>query len=444
MRDWLRGRKPSSFRIIITGFLAVILAGTLLLALPVSSKEGGWTAPSTALFTATSAVCVTGLVVRDTASYWSVFGQCVILALIQIGGLGVVSAAVFIAVISGKKISLLERSMLQECISAHQVGGIVRMTGFVFKTAFIMELAGAVVMIPAFCAGFGLSGIWMAVFHSVSAFCNAGFDIMGDKTGAFSSLTYFGDKFGVLVPVCLLIIVGGIGFLTWDDISVNGFRFKKYRMQSKAILSVSAVLILMPAALFFFTEYADYDLRERICLSVFQAITPRTAGFNTADLSRMSGAGRAVTTVLMLVGGSPGSTAGGMKTTTLAVLAANGISVIRRRKNPELFGRRIEEQAVKSASTLLLLYLFFALTGAFIISIADALPFDLCLFETASAIGTVGLSLGITPSVGRISRWVLIVLMFSGRVGGLTLMYAAVSSSGVEVAQRPTEKISVG
>ena len=444
MSGRLLGKKLSSFQIIITGFLTVILIGALVLTLPVSARAGRWTSFQDALFTAVSAVCVTGLIVRDTASYWSPFGQAVILLLIQIGGLGIVSVAAFLASLSGRKISLLQRSLLQESISAHQVGGLVRMTGFIFKVAFITELLGAVVMMPSFCGRYGPSGIWMAVFHSISAFCNAGFDVMGMHTGTFSSLTSFASDPGIVFPVCLLIIIGGIGFLTWDDIAVHRLRFRQYRMQSKAIFMTAAVLILVPAAVFFFHDFSSCGLKERICLSVFQAVTPRTAGFNTADLTNVSGGGQAMIIALMLIGGSPGSTAGGMKTTTIAVLFANVTAVIRRRKSPHMFGRRIEDQTVRSASALLVMYLVFALTGAFIISIADGFPFGLCIFETASAIGTVGLSLGITPSVGLISRLILMALMFLGRVGGLTLMFAAIKSDGVEVSQYPLDKINVG
>ena len=444
MSGRLFGKKLSSFQIIITGFLTVILIGTFLLCLPIAGKTGRWTPLEDALFTATSAVCVTGLVVRDTATAWSGFGQTVILLLIQIGGLGIVSVTAFIATLSGKRISLLQRSMLQESISAHQVGGIIRMTGFLFRVAFIAEALGAVAMLPVFCMRFGARGIWMAVFHSLSAFCNAGFDVMGTSTGEFSSFTGVGSSLGIVIPACLLIVVGGIGFLTWNDIAEHGFHLRKYRMQSKAILAVTAVLIAVPAVLFFFIDFSGYGLKERICLSLFHAVTPRTAGFNTADLGSMSSAGRALTTALMLIGGSPGSTAGGMKTTTVAVLLATAAAVFRRRKNPQMFGRRIEEQAVRSASTLLLMYLFLTVTAAFVISTIEGLPFGVCAFEAASAIGTVGLSLGITPSVGLVSHLILMLLMFLGRVGGLTVMFAAVRSNGSEVAQRPVEKINVG
>ena len=438
------GKTLSSFQIVILGFLGLILTGTVLLMLPAAAKGGSGASFGDALFTATSAVCVTGLVVRDTATCWSGFGQAVILVLIQIGGLGVVSVAAFIAMVSGRKISLMQRSMLQDSISAHQLGGIVKMTGFLFKTALLAELAGALMMLPAFCGRYGASGVWMSVFHSVSAFCNAGFDVMGDKTGPFSSLTSFGASAGVVLPVCFLIVMGGIGFLTWDDVAAHKLRFRRYRMQSKVVLTTTAALIAVPALLLFFFEYRGHPAGERILLSLFQAVTPRTAGFNTANLSALSGAARMLLIGLKLIGGSPGSTAGGMKTTTAAVLLANAFSVFRRKKNALLFGRRVEDAAVKNAATLLMMYLFMTLLGAAVISMADRLPVGTCLFETASAIGTVGLSLGITPSLSFLSRLVLIGLMFFGRVGGLTLIYAAVSSRAADVSQRPVEKIIVG
>lgn len=437
-------KKLSSFQIIIIGFLGLILTGALLLMLPIAVKGGHGATFEDALFTSVSAVCVTGLVVRDTACYWSVFGQSVILFLIQIGGLGIISVAAFIAILSGRKISLLQRSMLQDSISAHQIGGIVRMTSFIFRIAVITEIAGALIMMPVFCGKYGASGIWMAVFHSVSAFCNAGFDIMGTKTGEFSSLTGFACNAGIVIPICLLIIIGGIGFLTWEDIASNKLRFRSYRMQSKVVFAMTGILILIPGLLLFLFEYSDFDLKERILLSLFQAVTPRTAGFNTSSIPALTGSGSMLIIALMMIGGSPGSTAGGMKTTTAAVLLANASSVFRRKKSVQLFGRRIEDGIIRSASTLLVMYLSLPLIGASIISTAEKLPFSACLFETVSAIGTVGLSHGITPSLGLLSHLTLIVLMFFGRVGGLTLIFAALSSRNTDMSQRPVEKISVG
>ena len=437
-------KKLSTFRIIILGFAAVILAGTVVLMLPAAVRSGNRPTFECALFTATSAVCVTGLIVKDTASYWSAFGQAVILLLIQIGGLGVVTVAVLISIISGKKISLLQRSMLQDSISAHQVGGIVRLVSFIFRTAMIIELTGALLMLPTFCRHYGLSGIWMSVFHSISAFCNAGFDIMGDKTAPFSSLTAFQSHLGIILPICFLIAAGGIGFLTWDDIATKKWRFRQYRMQTKTVLTTTAVLIIVPMLFLFFRDFSAYPLKERLCLSLFQSVTPRTAGFNTADLTAMKSTGRMLLIALMLIGGSPGSTAGGMKTTTAAVMTANALSVFRKKRNVRMFGRRLEESTVRSAAALMMMYLLLTLTGTAAIMIAEDLPAGACLFETASAIGTVGLTLGITPSLSLTSHIILIFLMFFGRVGGLTLMYAAIPNKTVEIAQCPVEKITVG
>ncbi len=437
-------RRLSSFQIIIIGFASVILAGALLLMLPISSKSGTATPFNEALFTSTSAVCVTGLVVQDTATYWSLFGQSVILMLIQIGGLGVITVAVSFALLSGRKITLMQRSTMQEAISAPKVGGIVRLTGFVLKATFLLEVVGAAAMMPVFIKDFGSNGIWMAFFHSVSAFCNAGFDIMGTADAKYASLTSYVANPVINVTVMLLIIIGGIGFLTWEDIYTNKHHFKRYRMQSKVILTTTAILILLPAVFFFFADFADMPIKERTFSSLFQSITPRTAGFNTADLTLMTGAGQAIIIVLMLIGGSPGSTAGGMKTTTFAVLFANALAGFRRKEDPQLFGRRIENGAVKNAATILMLYVTLFFSGAVIISVAEGLPIGTCLFETASAVGTVGLTMGITPSLGIISRCVLMTLMFLGRVGGLTLIYAALSGTHKKLSKLPQEKITVG
>ena len=437
-------RRLSSFQIIIIGFAGVILLGGLILMLPISSQGRVWTSFGDALFTATSAVCVTGLVVQDTATYWSAFGQGIILVMIQIGGIGVIAVAVFIASLSGKKLSLMQRSTLQDSISAHQIGGVVHMTGFIIRVVFITELVGAIVLLPAFCSNYGWAGIWMSVFHSISAFCNAGFDLMGSRTGQYSSLTGMAGNPGVVIPITLLIILGGIGFLTWADVKQHKLHFKRYRMQSKVIIVTSALLIFLPMLWLFFGEYAGEPLKDRLCLSLFQAVTPRTAGFNTSDLSALTGVGQMLIIFLMLVGGSPGSTAGGMKTTTIAVLFANATQVFRRRKNAQMFGRRIEDGTVKTASTILVMYLFLALFGASVISAVEGISLSKCIFETGSAIATVGLSLGLTPTLGMISRVILMLLMFFGRVGGLTIIYAALSAKNMEVSKCPEEKITVG
>lgn len=437
-------KKLTSSQIIIIGFALVILFGALLLMLPFATIDGKSAMFKDALFTATSAVCVTGLIVQDTATYWSYFGQGVILVLIQIGGMGVVTLAVALTMLSGKRISLKQRSTMQEAISAPQVGGIVKFTGFILKMTLIFEILGAILMSPIFCREFGLfKGIWYSLFHSISAFCNAGFDLMGVKE-SYSSLTNFAANSLINFTIMSLIVIGGIGFFTWGDIRTHKWNVKRYRMQSKVILATTVILIILPTIYFFFYEFRDMPLKNRMLESLFQSITPRTAGFNTADLTQISESGLAIMILLMLIGGSPGSTAGGMKTTTFAVLLSTAVSVFRRREATNFFGRRIEDDTIKNASTILVMYLTFFLTGGVVISTIEGLPLVTCLFETASAIGTVGLTLGITPQLGIISRLILIGLMYLGRVGGLTLVFAALSMKQKSFVKYPKERMTVG
>lgn len=439
-----KSRQISSFQIIIAGFLLVILLGTLLLMLPIAVRKGPGASFSDALFTATSAVCVTGLVVQDTATYWSSFGQAVILLLIQVGGMGVVTVAVAVAVASGRKIGLMQRSTMQEAIAAPQVGGIVRMTKFILQTSVVIELAGAMLLAVGFSKDYGLGrGIWYGIFHSVSAFCNAGFDLTGARE-PFSSLTAYSDVPLINLTVMALIITGGIGFLTWEDVKKNKWRVSRYRMQTKVILSVTALLIILPALYFFCCEYMDLSLKERIWMSLFQSVTTRTAGFNTADLTLLSETGQMMMIILMLIGGSPGSTAGGMKTTTFAVLCSSAIAVFRKKEEAHFFGRRISVEAVRTAATIFVMYISLALSGAMVISYMEKIPVVSALFETSSAIGTVGLTLGVTTKLGIVSRVILILLMFLGRVGGMTLIFAAFSEKKSCSARLPMEKITVG
>lgn len=437
-------KKLSSFQIILLGFAGVVLLGAFLLSLPISSKNHEWTPFIDALFTSTSAVCVTGLIVFDTATHWTIFGQIVILLLIQIGGMGVVTIAVSLAVISGKKIGLFSRETMKNAISAPNVSGIVRLTGFIIKGIFLIELIGALVMMPVFCIDYGAEGIWLAIFHSVSAFCNAGFDIMGTKSGEFTSITHYSAQPVINITIMLLIIIGGIGFLVWEDVCKNKWRIKEYRTQSKVVLIVTAVLIILPAIYFFFFEFVDLPIDKRILASLFQSVTPRTAGFNTVDLTAISDTGLYLMIILMLIGGSPGSTAGGMKTTTIAVLFSSAFSVFRKKDNAELMKRSVDDGTVKTASAIFMMYITLFLFGEMAISAIENLPITSCLFETASAVGTVGLTLGITPTLGIASKLILIILMFFGRVGGLTLIYAAFGTNKKQVAKLPTDTIAVG
>ena len=436
-------RTLSSPQVMVLGFAAVILTGALILILPISSAKGSWTPFIDSLFTATTSVCVTGLVAVDTGSHWSLFGQVVILLLIQIGGLGVVTLAASFMMMAGRKIGLLQRSTMRDAVSAHKLDGIVRLTRFIVFGTLLIELIGAAIMAPTFVRDFGLArGIWFAVFHSISAFCNAGIDLMGYRE-PYSSLTHYVGNIPVNVAVMGLIVIGGIGFLTWDDIVTHKHRIRSYRMQSKVILVTTGLLILIPAIGFFFLEFTHLPMKERILASLFQAVTPRTAGANTVDLAAMSEAGQMTLIVLMLIGGSPGSTAGGMKTTTFAVILACAAAVFRKRDSAQFFGRRVAHDVITTACTVAFMYVGICVGGAMIISLVEGLPMLTCMYETASAVATVGLSLGITPGLTSFSKCLLIAMMYIGRVGGLTLIYAAVSGPA-RPGKLPLENLTVG
>ncbi|MGI6754639.1 MAG: TrkH family potassium uptake protein [Atopobiaceae bacterium] len=436
--------KLTSSRIIFASFLGVVLLGGFLLTLPVASSSGQWTSFLDAVFTAVSATCVTGLVVHDTATFWSPFGQAVILALIQIGGLGVFTTAFIVTVISGSKVTLIQRSLLKESISADNVKGIIRMSLFIVKVVLAVELVGALVLYVVFGREFGpIKGVWYAVFHAISAFCNAGFDLMGVRE-SYSSLVSYSTNVLVNLVIMALIIIGGIGFYTWKDVRDHGLDIKRYRLQSKISLLASAVLILVPAAIFFFTAYGDYPIKERVLASAFQSVTARTAGFNTTDLTQFSQSNIMLMIMLMLIGGCSGSTAGGMKTTTFVIMVATVFAIARRRDDTVIFQRRIPQQTIRNASVLLVLYVLGSLVGAMLISAHDNQPMIACFFETASAMGTVGLTLGLTPSLSVFSHIILMVLMFIGRIGGLTLLFATFDKTSYSSEHYPLEDVNVG
>lgn len=445
----LKARRLTPARIIIFGFLALILFGALLLTLPVSTRDGLGASFEDALFTATSATCVTGLVVQDTYTYWSPFGQAVVLALIQIGGMGVVTMALAIFTITGRRIGLKQRVVMQETVSAPHVGGMVRLVGFIVRGTLLVEGAGAVVLALRFCPQFGFGkGLWFAVFHSVSAFCNAGFDLMGES-GAFSSLVHYSADPLVNITIMALITIGGIGFFVWDDLLQNGLHFRRYRLQTKLVLVTSGLLIVLPAAYLYFVEFshpqwAGLSAGERVLAALFQSITTRTAGFNTIDQTALSGPALMLCTLTMLVGGSPGSTAGGFKTTSLAVLVLCVASVLRQRDSIQVFSRRFPPVVLRHTATLVTLYAGLFLAGAMAICEWDGVPLSAALYETASAIATVGLTVGITPGLGLASHLVLVFLMYFGRVGGLTLLYAVAGAHPAPHGTLPEEKVNVG
>ena len=425
----MKNKRLTPFQIIIYGFLLIIFIGTVLLMLPISSKARVVTPFFDALFTATSATCVTGLVVRDTATYWSSFGHIVILTLIQIGGMGVVSVAFLMVLASRRKIGLSDINTIKEAVGAPDMGSALSFAKFIIKGMIIVEVVGGLLLSPFFINQSDriILGMWHGFFHSISAFCNAGFDLMGYK-GEFSSLTtYVGNTF-LNVIVMLLIVVGGVGFITWDDFRKYKFKVKKYRVQSKVSLVVMVVLLVLPTLFFYIFEFSKWNElsgSEKVLAAMFQSVTARTAGFNTVDLDAMSAPSKALMIFLMLIGGSSGSTAGGMKTTTLAVVIGSMFAAFTDRDDVVFFRRKLPHKTIKNASALFALYVFIFLTSGVIISVIDGIGLDYCLFETASAIATVGVTLGITSMLSLPSRLIIVFLMFVGRVGGLTLLYAA-------------------
>ena len=448
MSPW-KSNRITPAQIIMLGFLFLILTGTLLLMLPFATRSGRPASFWDALFSAVSATCVTGLVVHDTYTYWSVFSQGVLLTLIQVGGMGVVTMAVAVSIFTGRKIGLKQRIVMQESISAPQMGGIVRTTSFILKATLLLEGAGAALLALRFCPQMGLlKGLWFSVFHAVSAFCNAGFDLMG-VTAPFSSLTaYVGDPL-VNLPIMSLIVIGGLGFLVWSDLRQNRLHFRAYRLQTKLVLTTTLILLVLPAAYFFFYEFTlpaweGMTMGERFLASLFQSVTPRTAGFNTVDLTLLQGPSVLIMTLLMLIGGSPGSTAGGFKTTALAMLFLCIRAAFQRRDSVQGFQRRIPPEVLRHTVSLLTLYITFFLAGGILICCMDGVSLTAALFECASAVGTVGLSLGITGELSLSSRFILILLMYFGRVGGLTMLYAVASNHAPVPAQLPQEKIAVG
>ena len=433
---------------VIFGFLALIVCGALILALPLSSRSGQATPFFDALFTATSATCVTGLVVYDTYTHWSWFGQGVILVLIQAGGMGVVTMAIAASLFTHRRIGLRQRFVMQESISAPQVGGIVRLTGFILKTTVCWEAAGVLVLAVRFCPTMGWEGVWYAVFHSISAFCNAGFDLMGAEE-PFSSLTAYVNDPIVNVTVMLLVVVGGLGFSVWSDFQKNRLRFRAYRLQSNIVLTTTAILLVLPALYLLVCEFGrpqwdGLSWEARIGAAVFQSVTTRTAGFNTVELVVLQQPSLLVMIALMLIGGSPGSTAGGFKTTALATVYLAIRAAFEKTDNAQAFGRRLPAETLRNAVTIIALYLTSFLAGAVFINFVDGVPLSAALFECASAVGTVGLSLGVTPALSRLSQTVLMLLMYLGRVGGLTMIYALANGHVPAPSQPPQEKITIG
>lgn len=440
--------KLSYTRIIALSFLIVILIGTVLLCFPFSSKNGEWTPFLDALFTSTSATCVTGLVVYDTYTHWSLFGQLIILLMIQIGGIGLMTIISMFAIFTKKKIGLRERMILMQSSGNIRVSGIVKLVRRIVIGTCIFEGVGTIVLAFRFIPKMGfLEGLYNGVFHSISAFCNAGFDLMG-KYQIFSSFTGYQSDLFVNIIVMLLIVIGGIGFLVWNDILENKWHFKKYSLHSKIVLITTAVLILLGSMGYYLFEsdgnLIGLSVPQKILSSFFMSITTRTAGFNTMDLSTLSESGSVLTMILMLIGGSPGSTAGGIKTTTLAIVILAAVSMSKGRSDVSVFKKRIEESLIKQAAVIIFIYIVGVLLGTMLICWVEKTSASTILFETISAAGTVGLSKGITPNLGVFSRIILIVLMYGGRIGGLSILLVFAEKKKEAPLKRPSEKIMIG
>lgn len=441
--------RMSPMKIILLGFVTLILAGTVLLSLPVSARSGESTPFLESCFTATSAVCVTGLVKFDTHNYWSLFGQGVILALIQVGGMGFMTICISAISVTKKKIGLNSREIMQSSISAPHIGGIVKMTRFVLLGTLTVELVGAALLAIDFCPRYGLAkGLWFSLFHSISAFCNAGFDLMGGE-GDFSSLTGLSSDIYVCTVISILIILGGLGFFVWRDILDCRFKFSKFRLQTKTVIIMSVSLIFGGALILYLVEMKAAGGRAESVFAqaggaLFQSVSARTAGFNTINLAQMTHSGLFVMIILMIIGGSPGSTAGGMKTTTFAILLSSVVSTFKRRKSAEMLGRRLEESATRLAMCVFMLYILLSTSVAVVIATLEDVPFINALFESASAVATVGLTTGITPGLGAVSSVLLMLLMLFGRVGSLTMLFAISSFKSHPQSQKPLERIQIG
>jgi len=419
-----KAKRGRTTQVIVAVFALIIAIGTLLLMLPAASRSGRSCGVLTAFFTATSATCVTGLVAGDTYTLWSTFGQVVIICLIQIGGLGFVTIASMVSMMLKRKIDLRQRLIIAQSYNVSGLEGLVRLVRHVVIATFSFEFAGAVLLSVRFVPQFGWAGgIARGVFHSVSAFCNAGFDILGSVSPGASLIPYATDPL-VCLTVAALVILGGLGFFVWEDI-YNNKGFRNLRLHTKLVLTISAGLMAAGTVFFFFQEsgntMAGMNFGQRLLASFFQSVTLRTAGFAAIDQGQLTDASKMLSIVLMLIGGSPGSTAGGVKTVTVGIMVLSCIASLRGKKHVTAFGRTITQEQISSATSLFLTVTGLAVAGAVFISATSGLGVLDTLFETVSALATVGLTTGITGSLNPVSMVLIAIYMFFGRVGILTI-----------------------
>lgn len=444
----LRELWVSRTRLIMGGFLIIILAGACLLMLPFATKSGQHTTFFGALFTAVSSTCVTGLIVYDTWTHWTVFGQLVILTMIQIGGLGFITIGTFAMVLLGKKIGLAGRELIHESLNTLQLRGSVHLVRRIVVGTLFFEGTGAVLLSIRFIPQMGvLKGIYYGVFHAVSAFCNAGFDLMGYQEAYSSFCAYAGDPLVNLV-LCALILIGGIGFIVWEDLWENRWHWKRYSLQTKIVLTATAALTVGGTILFLISErnnlLAGMSAPDRFWRALFSCVTPRTAGFNTIDTASLTNGSKILTMCLMFIGGSPGSTAGGIKTTTIVVILLYIRAYLLHNQDLTAFGRRLSPDVMKRASVVVFINYFLALTAILILLIGQDLPLADVLFEAFSAIGTVGMSTGVTRDLNALSRAVIMILMFLGRVGSLSFAMSFTEKKRPGKIRYPEADIIVG
>lgn len=441
----------SSAQVVLIGFLAIILAGSVLLCLPISSADGKVVSYVDALFTATTATCVTGLVTVPTVSTWSIFGQVIILLLIQIGGLGVITIAASIMMMLGKRIGIGNRILIQDSFNLNSLSGIVKFIKKVIIGTLIIEGIGALLYMTVFVPDFGIKGIWISVFNSVSAFCNAGIDIISEN-----SLCDYALNPVINLTTSFLIISGGIGFVVWWDV-IEIIKNKKRRhlrflsLHSKIAISATAVLIVVGTILFFIFEYNNpltmqsYSLIEKVEASFFQSVTTRTAGFATIPQENFTNASSIVSLLLMFIGGSPVGTAGGIKTVTFVILLATAASVIKNKRTIDVFNRQISEKSIKKAIVVFATSFSVMTLSTILLSAASNADFLDVLYETVSATATVGLTRNFTASLNTVGKIIIIATMYFGRVGPISLAVAfKMRKSSENIIENPIEEISVG
>ncbi|SHE83067.1 TrkH family potassium uptake protein [Clostridium fallax] len=439
--------KLNAVQVLALGFFIVILIGGILLTLPISSKSGESTNFLDSLFTATTSVCVTGLITVDTGTHWSYFGQVIIMLLIEVGGLGFMSFATLIAILIGKKITLKERLLMQEALNTFNIQGMVRMVRYVLVFTFSVQILGALLYSTQFIPMFGLGkGIYYSIFHSISAFNNAGIDLFGH----FQSLTHYSGNFVIILTTSALIIIGGLGFTVWAEV-YNFKGFRKFSLHSKLVIMMTSILLVGGTILFFLFEYKNpstlgpMDFKDKLLNAFFASVTPRTAGFNSIPTDGMTMAGRFLTILFMFIGGSPGSTAGGLKTVTFGILILTFISIIKGREDTEVFYKRIPRGVVRRSMALFIIAVGLIIMVAMILSITEVgATFEEIIYEVVSAFGTVGLTLGLTTKLTSIGKILIILTMYCGRVGPLTIALALTNKKNNNGIKYPEGKILVG